>query len=60
MNLMGAEVSEDDLQQLKSSKLKTAKIVTVTLPSGEEIQLKDVELTKQPKPKNVRKQGNNK
>lgn len=55
VNLSGATVSEDDLQRLRAAKLKAAKIVDVTLPSGEIIQIKDLDTSKNARTKSQRK-----
>lgn len=53
--LQGATISDEDLERLKSVKLKAAKIVDVTLPSGEILQIKDLEPGKNSRSKSQRK-----
>lgn len=55
LSLQGAQISEEDLERIRSAKLKAAKIVDVVLPSGETIQIKDMEPTKPSKVKAYRK-----
>jgi hypothetical protein len=55
LSLQGAQISEEDLERIRSAKLKAAKIVDVILPSGETIQIKHMEPTKPSKVKAYRK-----
>lgn len=53
--LSEAQIPEEEIEKLKALKLKVPKIVEVTLPSGEAIQIKDLEERRGSKSKQLKR-----